>query len=108
MGVYSLIARPSVARDWEYCKQIRRSCASVSANIAEGFGRYSHREFARFLEIARGSLLETGHHLIDGRDRGHIDSAELDALWALWRRTLKAVSALLRYLKKSPEPVNWR
>ena len=108
LAIYAVTRRPRVAKDWEFCFQIRKSSAAVPANIAEGFGRHSHREFARFVEISRGSLLETASHLTDACDRGHLEQRELAQLLQHWRQALKAVSGLLRYLRASPEPVNWR
>ena len=54
--------------------QIIRSSRSVTANIAEGFGRYTFRENLQFCVQARGSLTETLNHLIDAFDEGFIDS----------------------------------
>lgn len=44
--------------------QIRRSCASIPANIAEGCGRDGDAELARFCRIAAGSASELEYHLL--------------------------------------------
>lgn len=107
--VYEILERPKVARDLKFVSQIRDSASSSPGNLAEGFGRYSHREFPRYTEIARGSLLETQNDLLDGRDRGYIAEPEPSDLLHLARRALIAVTRLQNYLRRSPsEPPGWR
>lgn len=48
--------------------QLRRSCASIPANLAEGCGRNGPAEFARFCSIAMGSASELEYHLLLARD----------------------------------------
>ena len=93
--VFAVTATGGAARDFKFRDQIRDASASAPRNIAEGFGRFGPREFARFLAIARASLIETRHHLIDGRDRGYIDSAAADRLSNLARAAIKATTGLM-------------
>jgi four helix bundle protein len=100
--VFALTAYGPAWHDIKFREQIRDASASAPGNIAEGFGRYRPREFARFLEIARGSLQETKSHLHDGLYRTYFSPAEHARLIRLAERALGASIALLRYLKHCP------
>jgi four helix bundle protein len=56
--------------------QIRRAAASIEANLAEGCGRWSDPELARFVRIAMGSASELQCHLLLARDLGFIGLKE--------------------------------
>lgn len=60
--------------------QIRRACASIPANVAEGCGRGSDAEFARFLQIAMGSASELEYHLLLARDLNLLNSSDYNQL----------------------------
>jgi len=60
--------------------QLRRASVSVSSNIAEGAGRNSDVDFARFLGIAYGSLMEVVSQLFIASDEGYLDRPKLDSL----------------------------
>jgi four helix bundle protein len=96
--VIAFTSTPPASRDFKYCDQIRGAAASVPANIAEGFARRSPRDFARFLSIAKGSLLETQDRLRDGVDRHYLDTDRAVELLRLTARCDRVVTRLRAYL----------
>jgi four helix bundle protein len=60
--------------------QLRRSCASIPANLAEGCGRNGDAELRRYCSIAMGSASELQYHLILARDLKLIRPKEYEAL----------------------------
>ena len=60
--------------------QMRRAAASIPANIAEGCGRGSDADFARFIHIASGSACELEYHCLLARDLGYINDETFSVL----------------------------
>ena len=102
LRIYRVVERPAVRRDFRFADQIREAAASAPRNIAEGFGRRTHAEFAHYLDIARGSLMESQNHLYDGVERGHLTAAERDEMILISKRAGRAIAALQRYLRNNP------
>ena len=99
LGIYRLTDSTHVKRDLKFHDQLRDAAASAPRNIAEGFGRRSHADFARFLDVARGSLAECQNHLQDAVDRGYLDPEEHRRLESISERAAAAVARLQRYLR---------
>jgi four helix bundle protein len=70
--VYQATKQRSFARDFGLRDQIQRASVSIMANIAEGFGRHSDREFVNFLNIAHASVSEAQSHLYVSVDLEYI------------------------------------
>ena len=79
--------------------QIRRACASIPTNIAEGCGRKSSADFARFLQIAMGSASETGYLILLARDLKYFDADQYAELINTTIEVEKMLTALLKRLK---------
>ena len=60
--------------------QLRRSCSSIAANLAEGCGRNGDAEFARYCSIAMGSASETEYHLLLAKDLKMIKPTDYEEL----------------------------
>ncbi len=84
-------------KDYGFRDQITRSGLSIPSNIAEGFERKSHKEFAVFLNYARGSCGELRTQVHIGREIGYISAAAGKA----WMAESKEISAMITALIKT-------
>ncbi len=100
--VYEITAEGQFSKDFGLRDQIRRSCVSVMANIAEGYGRRSDKEFSNFLNIAHGSIAETQSHLYIALDLNYLDQNNFIKLYALLDEVSRMVMALTQHLRKTP------
>jgi four helix bundle protein len=101
-AVYRLCDQQPLATDWKRRDQLEGSVRGPEAHIAEGFGRFNPPDNARFVVMARASLMESQNHLSDLVDRGYITEAERVALNELAEIALKETTGWLEYLQ-SPE-----
>ena len=81
--------------------QIRKSSCSIGANLAEGCGRRSDGEMARYVQIAMGSGSELSYHLFLARDLGFLADDEYSDLNLSLERVMKMLSALSGRLRNA-------
>jgi four helix bundle protein len=77
--------------------QMRRCSISIASNIAEGSGRHSNKDKARFTEIAYGSAMELLNQLIISEELSFIETEKLTQL----RIQISKITAMLNSLRKS-------
>jgi four helix bundle protein len=99
-AVYHLVREsPPANRDLRYRDQLFDAASSISANIAEGFGRRTTADFCHFLAYARGSAAESITRVEDGVDRGHFTALACQEVIVLGRRTAAAIAGLQKSLR---------
>jgi four helix bundle protein len=98
------LERPEVQRKFRFREQLSDAARSAPSNIAEGFGRFGNKEFARYARIAKASLIEVLNHLIDACDQRLLAKDELLHYEHEIRRALKATVGLIRHLESTTEP----
>jgi len=79
--------------------QIRRASMSIPTNIAEGCGRNTDKEFARFLQIAMGSASETEYQLLLSYDLEILTKAQYDKLNTDVTEIKRMLASLLKTLR---------
>jgi four helix bundle protein len=94
----AILAKPAAQAHRKFHEQLSDAVRSAPRNLAEGFGRYAHREFAHFTRIALASLKEVQNHILDAKDQALLDDEEHDRLWKLSNEAVASTTALLKYL----------
>ena len=97
--VYQETAKGDFSKDYDLRSQIRRASISIMANIAEGFGRHSDKEFANFINIAHGSATEVQSHLYVALDLGYIEKENFAQLYDLMCEICRMLYALGQKLR---------
>jgi len=99
--IYEITSNERFARDYGLRNQLQRASVSIMANIAEGFGRHSDKEFANFLNMAHGSASETQSHLYVALDLGYIDQDVFAKLYTLIDEVSRMIMRLAQHLRAS-------
>lgn len=80
LRVYKATEHFPKAEQFGLINQVRRSAASIPANIVEGQARHYKKEYIQFLYISRASAEETHYHLFLSRDLGYLDDEDYKTL----------------------------
>jgi four helix bundle protein len=99
--VYEATSNGRFAQDYGLRNQIQRASISIMANIAEGFGRRSDKEFANFLNMAHGSATEVQSHLYVALDLSYISESTFSELNGLLDEISRMTLVLAQHLRKS-------
>ncbi len=89
--------------------QLRRAVVSIPSNIAEGWGRGSTQDYARFLRIARGSLYEVETQLVVAKELGFMPDEACRETTASVRECGRVLAGLIKSIEKklgSRQPAN--
>jgi four helix bundle protein len=83
--------------------QLRRATVSIGANLAEGCGRRTSTELARFVRIALGSASELDYHLLLSRDLGFMSSDDFTSSTAKLTEVRKMLTSFLQSVEEQIE-----
>jgi four helix bundle protein len=100
---YAICLIGTLSKDFGTQDQIKRASISVMNNIAEGFGRYSRKEFIRFLDFSQSSALEVKSMLYAISDVHNSDLEKIKELHEITDKARFQILGLIKYLKNNPK-----
>lgn len=103
LGLYRVSQRFPREEIYGITGQLRRAAVSIGANLAEGCGRRTSRELARFVRIALGSASELDYHLLLSRDLGFMTADEFTSASAALTEVRKMLTSFLNSVEEQIE-----
>ena len=94
LDIYQLSARLPRSETYGLQAQLRRAAVSIPSNLAEGTGRTTRRDFARFVSIAIGSANELHYQLLLTKELGYVDTIVVDDARARAAEVRRMLSSL--------------
>ena len=101
--IYQASSAGPFGKDWGLRDQVRRAAVSAMSNVAEGFARKTSRDFAHFLDVARGSAVEVQSLLYAAADIGYLTPEQFRALYARADEVRALVGGFTSYLRNRKE-----
>ena len=92
--------------EFDLKRQVLKSSRSLTANCAEGFGRFHHQENIQYCRQSRGSLTETLEHMITAYDEKYISKETLKDVNKDYKKCLWELNKYLKYLKSAKDSGN--
>lgn len=99
--VYLTSGKGEFGKDYDLRNQIRRSSISIMANIAEGQGRRTNKDFANFINISLGSVAETKSHLYLALDLEYVNQNSFDSLYEKLDEVGRMLFSLSNHLREN-------
>ena len=99
--VHILCDKPAMTKRFALKDQLCRAAMSAMSNVAEGYSRSTDKDFAHFLDMARGSAMEVQSHLYIVRDLKLGDEETVKALYTKAGETAAKITSLAQYLRKT-------
>jgi four helix bundle protein len=97
--VSDLTKRFPVSELYSLTSQIKRASRSITANIAEGYGRFHYQENIQFCRQSRGSLEETKDHIYTALDEGYINADDFNNFMFQYELCLKLLNGYITYIE---------
>jgi four helix bundle protein len=102
--IYKISGRFPKSETYSLVDQMRRSAVSVTANIAEGFGRQTYKEKLQFYYMSQGSLSELKNYLLIAKDLDYLKPSDFDTLVEQANLTHKILQGFLQKTKSFLNP----
>ncbi len=87
--------------EYGLASQIKRSANSITANIAEAFGRSTSKDKNKFYTIAKGSAFETQSHLLYGQKVNYFEENKVSDIFQLYNQLIFDLNKIIKSLSQS-------